>query len=547
MQNVYFKQPNAGFVLNVLLLQTKIMKHFYSTLLLLISPFLMLAQNPCALDATFATGGKLVSTGSRMAQELLIQPDGKIIIGMEPFGSTNVNLRIRRLNDDGTIDNTFGTGGTTVIEVGERATRIKDMKFYNGNIYIAGTTSTDVGGTTTYVYFAALDANGHLISSFGTNGIKSFRYSPYKLYTVGAMDIDANGNIYAAGLKTSSTYYALKLSAATGSLLSNFDGDGFLDISAPTNYKYEVQDLKLDKQGKIVIAGSSYKYLNNVTSEYRNLVMRLNDNGTFDNTFNSTGRNVFYLNNAATYRAYKLLINAENDYFLTGYVYENSDFDYAVNKVNNNGQQDISFGNNGWQTHDLSGNNVTDGGYNASLLPDENILISGNHGTGDTVYFSMLMLHPDGTRDLSFATNGYFKNIFNQNNNSSSSGLAIDPAGKILLGGYTRTCANGICGPLYMAMSRYTFDIGAPLSITSSIKKESITLYPNPISEEQILQIQGADDINDIKVYSFIGSLIPTTFNKKDRTLRLDNLSAGTYFVSIKHTNQVVAKKLLIK
>jgi hypothetical protein len=118
-------------------------------------PIAIFAQGPCSLDNSFDTDGKLIGDGSRITDNIIALPNGKSIIAYNPFSSGHVYLR--RLNADGTIDNSFGTNGKTTLQVASSNTQIKDMLLYNNQIYVCGTTNP---GSNTYPFFARLNLNG---------------------------------------------------------------------------------------------------------------------------------------------------------------------------------------------------------------------------------------------------------------------------------------------------------------------------------------------------------------------------------------------------
>ncbi|MBL7755019.1 MAG: hypothetical protein JNM44_11130 [Chitinophagaceae bacterium] len=157
-------------------------------------------------------------------------------------------------------------------------------------------------------------------------------------------------------------------------------------------------------------------------------------------------------------------------------------------KLKSNGTLDNSYGNNGWSMHDLTGTNDQEYHLTSILQPDGRLLLGGNQGDGDTVYFALLMLKADGSTDNVFAANGLYKHIFNQNNNSSGSGMALAPDGKIILGGYTRTCSGGTCGPLYLALARY--HNSAVATGLQDLLASNFTLYPNPVGAGEYMFIQ---------------------------------------------------------
>lgn len=450
------------------------------------------AQIPCSLDNTFATGGKLVSDGSRLGDEVLIQADGKILIACNPFG--NGSAYIKRLNVDGTTDNTYGVNGQCNITVAEVATRISGMVMVNGQVFLCGNTSTNIGGTNTYPYAAAVSSNGTLLSSFGTNGVKKF---PTNYYTSSGITSDNFGNLYICGAYSLTELFVAKLDAY-GNYDTGFDGDGIARVATGSNdHWFETTDILCDKDAKVVVSGKKYRANNGSTipNYWNMLAVRFLPNGAIDNNFANNGIGLYNSNAAWFDEAKNIHVLPNGDYVLTGDTYNNTDYDYTVLKIKQDGSIDTGWGNAGWQIHDLEFDHEMENPLNSALLPDGRILVSGNQGSGDTVYFALLMLKADGTRDNSFAPNGFFKHIFNQNNNSSSSGLGIDATGKIVLAGYTRTCANGVCGPLYMAVARYNSSF-APNGLSEAAHPSmSIQLFPNPAGSGQTMRIAGREGV----------------------------------------------------
>ena len=75
------------------------------------------------LDSTFGTGGKVVANvrlDDSEANAVLIQPDGRIVAAGRGTSSspTNINFALARFNPNGSFDTTFGTGGTVVTDMG---------------------------------------------------------------------------------------------------------------------------------------------------------------------------------------------------------------------------------------------------------------------------------------------------------------------------------------------------------------------------------------------------------------------------------------------
>jgi uncharacterized delta-60 repeat protein len=73
------------------------------------------------LDTTFGTGGKVIQpigSGNDHGYSLAIQPDKKILLGGHCHNGSNFDFCIARFNPNGTLDTTFGTGGKVIQLIG---------------------------------------------------------------------------------------------------------------------------------------------------------------------------------------------------------------------------------------------------------------------------------------------------------------------------------------------------------------------------------------------------------------------------------------------
>lgn len=74
------------------------------------------------LDATFGTGGKTIAPiGSHddLACTLVVQPDGKIVVGGDTNNGSDYDFALARFDADGIPDPTFGSGGSTITSFGQ--------------------------------------------------------------------------------------------------------------------------------------------------------------------------------------------------------------------------------------------------------------------------------------------------------------------------------------------------------------------------------------------------------------------------------------------
>src|SRR3954463_6884040 len=95
------------------------------------------------LDATFGNGGKVITVANvrESAAGLLILPDGKIMISgsIDLPSSQDTSFALLRYDSDGSIDPTFGNGGTVTTNVGSNDDQANAIALQpDGKIVAAG-------------------------------------------------------------------------------------------------------------------------------------------------------------------------------------------------------------------------------------------------------------------------------------------------------------------------------------------------------------------------------------------------------------------------
>lgn len=118
-----------------------------------------------AVDATFGQGGVAIPVNFRQgggvhATAVVIQPDGKIVIGLGFNGSDGVNrLELARLNPNGSLDTGFGSGGTVLAFARGPDTAYVTLQ-PDGKILLGGG-----------LLMARVNPDGSLDTGFGQKGI----------------------------------------------------------------------------------------------------------------------------------------------------------------------------------------------------------------------------------------------------------------------------------------------------------------------------------------------------------------------------------------
>jgi uncharacterized delta-60 repeat protein len=171
-----------------------------------------------APDTTFGPGGKRVidfGGDDEVAYGAALQPDGKIVLA----GHSDLRVALARLNPNGSLDKTFSVDGKMTFSWGPISVARAVLVQPNGKILVAGYSGPEGGN----VQVARLNANGRLDTTFGTGGKVSIDFGGDDFGL--AMARQANGRIVVAGTSSAAGAVVARL-RASGTLDPDFDGDG---------------------------------------------------------------------------------------------------------------------------------------------------------------------------------------------------------------------------------------------------------------------------------------------------------------------------------
>jgi uncharacterized delta-60 repeat protein len=219
-------------------------------------------------DTTFNGTGKLVvspAKGNSSTSALIymaVQPDGKYVAsGMLPGGGKGGSgqFGLIRVNANGTLDTTFGSGGKVVTDLGgtwSAARRVAiqaDGKIVAGGDWLANSTSV----LTSFV-FARYLPNGQLDSTFGSGG-KTLIGTATSYRRMLGLAIQTDGKIVGSGwdrLSTSSDgNVAILRVNADGTVDAGF-GNGGMTLTDYNGMSDTGNDMATQADGRFVVAGA---------------------------------------------------------------------------------------------------------------------------------------------------------------------------------------------------------------------------------------------------------------------------------------------------
>ena len=243
------------------------------------------------LDPAFGDGGvTLVENFTATfadGRTLLLQPDGKLLFVGTLLRGLESGISVGRLNADGSLDDTFGTGGLVLLADTESLLSRGFIRRADGKLNVlAG--PTDAGYT-----LIQLNADGSPDTSLGGGDGATMLPSRLNMGNVDHLTATPDAGLlfttwHEQGtnppLSTRSALEVTKV-AADGSAVDTAFGNFGVARFEFDNVRFEETDLLVQPDGKILVAGTN-PFGNPVTTP---MLARLNADGSLDTSFASQG------------------------------------------------------------------------------------------------------------------------------------------------------------------------------------------------------------------------------------------------------------------
>lgn len=293
-----------------------------------------------ALDATFGVNG-LAGT-FHTAAAVLLQTDGKIVIGSTVTASFGTDMLVSRYLPDGSPDPEFGVGSLCRIHADSYDSFNSLVLQPDGKIIVAGAAGHQF-------VTARLLENGTLDPAFGSGGVVKANYFPQYASSGGGAALQADGKIIRVGqvAGTVQKFGVVRLNP-NGSPDPGFNGTGIVQTAVGT-VQSAGKAVAVQPDGKIVVAGyaasgSSYTDRNVALARYL-------PDGSLDTSFNGTGTAVRALGPSLD-EASSILLQSDGKILLIGQrmtTSDRSDSDLAVVRFMPDGSLDSSFYYSGYR------------------------------------------------------------------------------------------------------------------------------------------------------------------------------------------------------
>src|SRR5262245_48459160 len=372
---------------------------------------------PGDLDTTFNGTGVAITEfghGDDTANAATQQADGKLVIA----GSTSGQVAVCRYNLDGSLDTSFGGTGKVRIDVsfGSAANGVKIQA--DGKIVLAGVTQ-DFQNNQSFLVIR-LNPDGTQDKSFGQGGQVTTLFGRGE-----ALALQVDQKIVVIG--TNSLGIGVVRYNTDGTLDSSFGTGGKAIVGAALDVGSAVM---IQPDGKIVIADDR----NNPPAF---VVIRLNTNGSPDNTFGSGGTAVTSFGLPAFAEAVALqpaTLSVPEKIVVAGVVNSVGNDIFALARYNLDGSLDNTFDTDGKLTTAIGPVNFLAGlVITGGVLPK--IVLAGTSGPKfGNLAFTLVRYNLDGSLDPTFGGTGSVVTPISNNGSDFAHALTIQ-SGKLVIAG----------------------------------------------------------------------------------------------------------------
>ncbi|MCP3952001.1 MAG: BspA family leucine-rich repeat surface protein, partial [Desulfobacterales bacterium] len=366
-----------------------------------------------------------IGTGDESGEQIVIQADGKMVVGGYTWNGSDYDFAVTRYNTDGSLDSSFGTGGTVVTAVTAGDDYLLGLALQADGKILA--TGYDHNGSEYEYIVVRYDTDGNLDTDFDGDGIVITDPSASGGGRARAITVQDDGQIVVIGNSAGgqNDFTVIRYNA-NGSLDTGFgggDGIAATDLFSAGNHDYAMS-VAIQADGKILLGGARL----GGASSYDFVLARYDTDGTLDTGFGG-GNGYVMTEVGGDDQSYSTVVQADGKIVLIGW----TDNDIALVRYNSDGTLDTDYGTGGKVISDLSGN--TDKGYAAALQTDGKIVVAGYSNNGVDNDFMLARYDTDGNLDTSFGGGDGFTTTAIGSGDDIAWSLALQADGKIVLAG----------------------------------------------------------------------------------------------------------------
>lgn len=209
-------------------------------------------------DTDFSTDGVAyydLNNSNDVFWDLAVQDDGKIVaVGTTENLASEKEFVVARFNSDGSLDNSFSSGGYTEIDFANLDNDATSIKIHDNQIFVAGKCNN---GSLIVMTCAKLNSDGTMDQSFGSSGKMLIPFYSGSVAGANGICIQPDGKVLLAGYADAGIFKEFAV--------ARLNTDGSLDISFGTGGKIQTDlsdhdvaySVTMQDDGKFLVAGRS--------------------------------------------------------------------------------------------------------------------------------------------------------------------------------------------------------------------------------------------------------------------------------------------------
>lgn len=326
-------------------------------------------------DLTFGAGSEAIIDINGMDARCFaadLQDDGKIVMAGYVISGppTETDLVLVRLDADGNLDGSFGTGGIVITP----ATTDDDLLYScevlaSGQILVGGKTGT---GANANLLLAQYNSDGTGDMGFGSLGVSMFDLGHNDNEVIYSLTETSNGRVFAGGYQMVNGFaegFVIQL-LSDGTIEPSFAGTGVFSADVSGTHD-EIRAIGTDGNGNIYATGSGS------TSTFM-FQYKLFPDGSLDSSYAING----LITNTSILGGNAIGVDSSGGTYVVG----SSGPDYGVLKYRETGVQDTLISAGGLITTDFAGD--TDMPFSVKIQPNGKVIVAGTSVIGMNNFFS---------------------------------------------------------------------------------------------------------------------------------------------------------------
>ena len=509
--------------------------------LILSTSFNKIIAQAFVLDDTYGIAG-VISTYTDCGNSFLLN-NNKLLVASgltADFGIPSPTLGIKKYNDDGSMDTSFGDNGTglfTPTNINDRFNVFGITVQTDGKIIVVGQIYA-IGSFSYYYNFFLFrfNADGTNDIGFGANGLVKYSINSTDQYRERFSDVivDDNGKIIAVGFTEND------IDSKRNAVAMRFLSNGILDSTFASNGILQLDITDSDYFIKIKILNNSIFIAGNKTTSIDNLdivILKISEsNGSFDSTFGANG--IMSIDFVSTNDLFNNLFFIPNNKIM---IAGSCPSGMIFTQIDGNGNLDSAFSDDGKNITSVSVPNhypaLID---NIILLPDNKYLIFSSTKRSDNSSnnydYVVVRINENTTVDASFAVNGVFVNVTTATSEYANS-MHLQSDGKVLLLSQYWNSSLVYSGSVFRYLNAFTL-------YQNEIFQDNtiLNVYPNPVKDN--LKIESDKNLQKLEIYNLEGKIFKSV-NQGCNSIDVNNLNCGIYFLKVYTENRIFIERII--